>query len=119
MTGTIDNNTTLDKADNRTHSPRFNPENLTTNQALVELMGTLAAQKHATPAQIALAWVFAQKPWIVPISGTRRLDRLEENLGAARVTLVPEELRSLNGVLSSITISGDRYPSIVAGKLGK
>lgn len=99
------------KTDLRSIVPLFIPENLDANQVLVNLIKEVAAGKNATPAQIALAWVLAQKPWIVPIPGTRKLGRLEENLGAADVKLTPEELRDLNDALSKIEISGDRYPS--------
>ncbi len=119
LTGTIDKNTLFDSADNRTISPRFKTENLEANQVLVELITKIAAEKDATPAQVALAWVLAQKPWIVPIPGTRKLERLEENLGAAEVKLIPEELSSLDSALSTIKISGDRYPAQISNKLGK
>ena len=111
LTGTIDKNTTFVSSDFRSIVPRFKPENLEANQVLVELIKKIAAGKNATPAQIALAWVLAQKPWIVPIPGTRKLERLEENLGAADVELTPEELSDLNDALPKIEISGDRYPS--------
>jgi aryl-alcohol dehydrogenase-like predicted oxidoreductase len=100
-------NTTKYSTENLT----FKPENIEANQVLVELIKTIAAGKYATPAQIALAWVLAQKPWIVPIPGTRKLERLEENLGAADVELTPKELSDLNDALSKIEISGERYPA--------
>ncbi|WCK56766.1 aldo/keto reductase [Aneurinibacillus sp. Ricciae_BoGa-3] len=101
--------------------PRFKPENLEANQVLVELIKKIATGKDATPAQIALAWVLAQKSWIVPIPGTRKIERLEENLGAVDVKLTPEELSDLNDVLSKIEISGERYPvdSEYANRTGK
>lgn len=119
LTGTIDKNTQFDKADNRTVSPRFNTENMEVNQVLVDLIRKIAAEKQVTPAQIALSWVLAQRPWIVPIPGTRKLTRLEENLGAADIELTPGELSNLESALSTIEISGDRYPVQVSSKLGK
>jgi aryl-alcohol dehydrogenase-like predicted oxidoreductase len=121
LTGKIDKDTTFDESDFRRILPRFKPENLEANQVLVDLIKKIAARKNATPAQIALAWVLAQKPWIVPIPGTRKLDRLEENLGALDVELTSEELRDLNDALSKIEISGDRYPagSEYANRVGK
>jgi aryl-alcohol dehydrogenase-like predicted oxidoreductase len=121
LTGRIDKNATFASSDFRSIVPRFKPENLEANQVLVELIKKVAAGKNATPAQIALAWVLAQKPWIVPIPGTRKLDRLEENLGAADIELTQEELRDLNEALSKIEISGDRYPagSEYANRTGK
>lgn len=111
LTGRFDKNSTFDSSDFRSIVPRFTPENLDANQGLVNLIKEVAAGKNATSAQIALAWVLAKKPWIVPIPGTRQLERLEENLGAADVELSPEELSALNDALSKIEISGDRYPS--------
>jgi aryl-alcohol dehydrogenase-like predicted oxidoreductase len=111
LTGTIDKQTTFGASDFRSIVPRFQAEHLEANQMLVDLIKQLAAGKNASPAQIALAWVLAQKPWIVPIPGTRKLDRLEENLGAADVELSPEELSNLNDALANIEISGDRYPA--------
>jgi aryl-alcohol dehydrogenase-like predicted oxidoreductase len=121
LTGTIDKNAKFVESDFRSIVPRFKPENLEANQVLVELIKKIVAGKNATPAQIALAWVLAQKPWIVPIPGTRKLERLEENLGAVDVVLTPEELSDLNDALSKIKISGDRYPagSEYANRTGK
>jgi aryl-alcohol dehydrogenase-like predicted oxidoreductase len=119
LTGKIDKNATFGKSDFRSIVPRFKPENLEANQVLVELIQKIAAQKNATPAQIALAWVLSQKSWIVPIPGTRKMDRLEENLGAADVNLTPEELCVLNDTLSKIEIAGDRYPAEYANRVGK
>ncbi|MED4224599.1 aldo/keto reductase [Neobacillus cucumis] len=119
LTGKIDKNTTFISTDFRSIVPRFKPENIEANQILVDLIKEIALGKNATPAQIALAWVLAQKPWIVPIPGTRRLERLEENLGAAEVELTHEELRDLNEALSMIEISGDRYPAEYANRVGK
>jgi aryl-alcohol dehydrogenase-like predicted oxidoreductase len=121
LTGKIDKNATFVKSDTRSILPRFKPENLEANQVLVELIKEIAAGKNATPAQISLAWVLAQKPWIVPIPGTRKLERLEENLGAVDVELTPKDLSDLNDALSKIEISGDRYPagSEYANRVGK
>jgi aryl-alcohol dehydrogenase-like predicted oxidoreductase len=118
LTGRFDKNSIFVSSDFRSIVPRFTPENLDANQVLVNLIKEVAAGKNATPAQIALAWVLAQKPWIVPIPGTRKLARLEENLGAAGVELAPEELRDLNNALSKIKISGDRYPAEYAKRAG-
>jgi aryl-alcohol dehydrogenase-like predicted oxidoreductase len=110
LTGKIDERTSFDSADIRTTIPRFTPEARAANQALVELLDRIAARKHATPAQVALAWLLAQKPWIVPIPGTRRLERLEENIGAADVELSSEDLREIEDAASQITVQGARYP---------
>ena len=99
--------------------PRFTPENRKTNQALVDLIGKFAQQKKATPAQIALAWLLAQKPWIVPIPGTTKLHRLEENIGAAAVELTPEDLRQLEGTASKIAVQGARYPEELQKLVGR
>jgi len=119
LTGKIDKNATFGKADFRSIVPRFTPENLEANQVLIELINKIAVGKNATPAQISLAWVLAQKSWIVPIPGTRKLERLEENLGAVDVELTTQELSDLKEALSKIEISGDRYPSEYANKVGK
>jgi aryl-alcohol dehydrogenase-like predicted oxidoreductase len=119
LTGTIDKNATFVSSDFRSIVPRFKPENIEANQVLVDLTKKIAAEKNATPAQIALAWVLAQKPWIVPIPGTRKMDRLEENLGAADVVLSSAELSDLNEALSKIEISGERYPAEYANRVGK
>ena len=110
LTGTIDESTTFDSSDLRSRIPRFTPEARKANQALVDLLGSIAQRKHATPAQIALAWLLAQKPWIVPIPGTTKLHRLEENLGAATVELTPDDLREIEQAAAQITIHGARYP---------
>lgn len=111
LTGKIDENTTFDSTDFRNIVPRFTPEARKANQALVELLGGIAEQKKkATPAQIALAWLLAQKPWIVPIPGTTKLHRLEENLGAAEIELTPDDLREIESAASQITVQGARYP---------
>jgi aryl-alcohol dehydrogenase-like predicted oxidoreductase len=119
LTGRFDKNSTFDSSDFRSVVPRFTPENLGANQVLINLVKEIAAGKNATPTQIALAWVLAQKTWIVPIPGTRKLERLEENLGAADVELTDGELRDLNEALSKIKISGDRYPAEYAKRTGK
>jgi aryl-alcohol dehydrogenase-like predicted oxidoreductase len=110
LTGKIDETTKLDSTDFRNSIPRFTPENRRANQALVELLGEVATRKKATPAQVALAWLLAQKPWIVPIPGTTKLHRLEENVGAAAVDLTPEDLRDIEVAASRITVHGARYP---------
>jgi len=109
LTGKIDENTKLDSADFRNTIPRFTPENRRANQALVELLGKVAQRKKATPAQIALAWLLAQKPWIVPIPGTTKLHRLEENIGAAAIELTYDDLREIDSAASKITVHGARY----------
>jgi aryl-alcohol dehydrogenase-like predicted oxidoreductase len=110
LTGTIDAQTDFAGTDIRTTIPRFTPENRQANQALVALLGRLAERKRATPAQLALAWLLAQQPWIVPIPGTRRPARLEENLGAVAVELTPDDLREIETAAAAITVRGDRYP---------
>ena len=110
LTGAIDETTTFDSSDFRNIVPRFTPEARKANQALVELLAQIAAQKKATPAQIALAWLLAQKPWIVPIPGTTKLHRLEENLGAAAIELTPDDLREIDRAVSEIPVQGARYP---------
>ena len=109
LTGKIDETTTFDASDFRNTVPRFAPENRKANQSVVDLVGAIAARKGATPAQLALAWVLAQRPWIVPIPGTTKLHRLEENLGAANVELTPDDLRQIDAAASSITVHGHRY----------
>jgi aryl-alcohol dehydrogenase-like predicted oxidoreductase len=110
LTGKMDENTQLDKTDFRNVIPRFTPENRKANQAVVDLLGRFAQQKQATPAQIALAWLLAQKPWIVPIPGTKKLERLDENIGAAAVKLTADDLREIENAASKIQVQGDRYP---------
>ena len=111
LTGKIDENTAFDKDDFRNIVPRFSPEARKANQALVDLLGRIAGERQATPAQIALAWLLAQKPWIVPIPGTTRLHRLEENIGAGNVELAPQDLERIDTALARIVIAGDRYPA--------
>jgi aryl-alcohol dehydrogenase-like predicted oxidoreductase len=110
LTGKIDETTTFDSSDFRNTVPRFKPENRKANQALVDLLQKIAHRKKATPGQIALAWLLAQKPWIVPIPGTTKLHRLEENIGATAVELTPDDLREIESAASKITIEGARYP---------
>jgi aryl-alcohol dehydrogenase-like predicted oxidoreductase len=111
LTGKINEDTTFDKTDFRNTVPRFTPENRKTNKALVDLLGQIAAHKNVTPAQIALEWLLAQKSWIVPIPGTTKLNRLEENIGAAAVELTPDDLREIETAASKITVQGARYPA--------
>ena len=111
LTGAITENTQFDPEDNRGSFPRFSPEAIKANQALVGLIAAFAAKKNATSAQIALAWLLAQKPWIVPIPGTAKLQRLEENIGAVAVELTPDDLRELDDATANIPVHGDRYPA--------
>ena len=110
LTGAINENTAFDSSDFRNSLPRFTPEARKANQTLVDLLGRIAGRKTATPAQIALAWLLAQRPWIVPIPGTRKLSRLEENIGAAAVELTPDDLREIDAAASTIKVQGARYP---------
>ena len=119
LTGKIDQNTKLDASDFRSTIPRFAPENRKANQALVDLLGDIARRKNATTAQIALAWLLAQKPWIVPIPGTTKLHRLEENLGAAAVQLTPDDLREMDEAAAKITVQGARYPERLEQMTGR
>jgi aryl-alcohol dehydrogenase-like predicted oxidoreductase len=109
LTGKMDQNTTFDSKDFRSTVPRLFPENLKANMAFVDLVSAIAQRKNATPAQIALAWIIAQKPWFVPIPGTTKLDRLHENLGAAAVEFTPDELQEINAASSKIVVQGERY----------
>ncbi len=110
LTGKISADTKFDSTDFRSTIPRFRPENIDANQAIVDLLNSFAEQKKATPAQIALAWLLAKKPWIVPIPGTTKLHRLEENIGATEVELTPNELREIETAASNIDVQGARYP---------
>jgi aryl-alcohol dehydrogenase-like predicted oxidoreductase len=110
LTGAIKENATFQSSDFRSTLPRFTPDALKANQSLIDLLGKIAKRKNATPAQIALAWLLAQKPWMVPIPGTTKLNRLEENLGAAAVELTPEDLREINSAAGQIKVEGARYP---------
>jgi aryl-alcohol dehydrogenase-like predicted oxidoreductase len=119
LTGKMNENTTFDSTDLRNTLPRFTPEARKTNQALVDLLGEIAKRKKATPAQIALAWLLAQKPWIVPIPGTTKLHRLEENIGAASIELTPDDLREIDSAASKITVQGARYPEKLEQMTGR
>jgi aryl-alcohol dehydrogenase-like predicted oxidoreductase len=110
LTGAISQDTQFTSGDFRNVVPRFSPENRKANHALVDVVSSFAQKKHATPAQIALAWVLAQKPWIVPIPGTTKIHRLEENLGGANVELTPEDLRQIDAAASKVPVQGERYP---------
>jgi aryl-alcohol dehydrogenase-like predicted oxidoreductase len=109
LTGKVDENTTFDSTDIRARNPRFTPEAIKANRAVIELLEKIGAQKGATPAQIALAWLLAQKPWIVPIPGSRKLERLDENLGAAKIELTSTDLSEIAKAMSQIKVVGDRY----------
>jgi aryl-alcohol dehydrogenase-like predicted oxidoreductase len=119
LTGKIDETTTFEGSDFRNTVPRFAPENRKANRVLVDLLAEIAARKAATPAQIALAWLLAQKPWIVPIPGTRRLERLDENLGAADVKLTPDDLREIDSAAAKISVQGARYPERLERTTGR
>jgi len=119
LTGKISEETKFDKNDFRNIVPRFTPENRKANQALVDLLGRFAQQKKATPAQVALAWLLAQKPWIVPIPGTTKLHRLEENIGAASVELSASDVRELETAASKIAVQGARYPEALQKMVGR
>ena len=119
LTGKINENTTFDNSDLRNTLPRFTPDALKANQALIDLLGSTAERKKATPAQIALAWLLAQKPWIVPIPGTTKLNRLEENIGAASIELTAGDLRDIENAASKITLQGARYPEKLEQMTGR
>jgi aryl-alcohol dehydrogenase-like predicted oxidoreductase len=119
LTGKIDEKTTFDSSDFRNIVPRFSPEARKANQAVVGLLGRIAAQKKATPAQIALAWLLAQKPWIVPIPGTTKVSRLEENLGAVNIKLTADDLREIDSAASRIKVEGARYPEHLQKMVGR
>jgi aryl-alcohol dehydrogenase-like predicted oxidoreductase len=119
LTGKIDESTRFDSTDFRNSVPRFSPEARKANQSLVVLTGEMAARKSATPAQIALAWLLAQKPWIVPIPGTTKLQRLEENLGGAAFELSGDDLREIGDALAGVQVQGDRYPAHLQGRVGR
>ena len=118
LTGKIDESRTFDKTDIRSSIPRFTPEARKANQALVDLLGEIGKQKNASPAQIALAWLLAQKPWIVPIPGTTKLHRLEENVGAASIELSPDDLQQIENAASAIKVEGARYPEHIEKMTG-
>ncbi len=119
LTGKIDENTAFDSTDFRNIVPRFTPEARKANKALVDVLSAIAARKHATPAQLALAWLLAQKPWIVPIPGTTKLHRLEENIGAAALELTAQDLSEIERAASKITVQGERYPENLARLVGR
>jgi aryl-alcohol dehydrogenase-like predicted oxidoreductase len=119
LTGKMNENTTFDSSDLRNTLPRFSPEARKANQALVDLLGEIAKRKKATPAQIALAWLLAQKPWIVPIPGTTKLHRLQENIGAASIEVTPDDLREIDSAASKITVQGARYPEKLEQMTGR
>jgi aryl-alcohol dehydrogenase-like predicted oxidoreductase len=119
LTGKMDENTQFDSSDFRNNLPRFTAEARKANQTLVALLGSIAADKKATPAQIALAWLLAQKPWIVPIPGTTKLERLEENLGALQIKLSAEDLRGIDGAAAAIPVEGNRYPETLEKLTGR
>jgi len=119
LTGKIDEKTTFDSSDFRNIVPRFSPEARKANQAVVDLLGRIAEQKKATPAQIALAWLLAQKPWIVPIPGTTKVSRLEENLEAVNIKLTTDDLREIDSAASEIKVEGARYPEHLQKMVGR
>ena len=119
LTGAIKEDTSFGASDFRNIVPRFAPEARRANQALVDLIGRIAAAKQASPAQIAIAWLLAQRPWIAPIPGTTKLHRLEENIGAVKVELTADDLREIDSALAGITVRGDRYPSHLAARTGR
>jgi aryl-alcohol dehydrogenase-like predicted oxidoreductase len=119
LTGAISENTTFDKIDFRNIVPRFTPEARKANQAVVDLLGQIAARKRATPAQIALAWLLAERPWIVPIPGTTKLHRLEENIGAAAVQLTPDDISEIARAVAKIAVQGARYPEHLQQLVGR
>jgi aryl-alcohol dehydrogenase-like predicted oxidoreductase len=119
LTGAMNENTKLESTDFRSTLPRFTPEAMKANQALVDLLGTIAKRKKATPAQIALAWLLAQKPWIVPIPGTTKLNRLDENIGSVAIELTPDDLREIESAASKIKVEGARYPEKLEAMTGR
>ncbi len=119
LTGKIDENTTFASVDIRSRLPRFTPEARVANRVVIDLLARIGEQKGATPAQIALAWLLAQKPWIVPIPGSRKLERLDENIGAIDIDLTPDDLREIENALSKITVQGERYPQDIARMTGR
>ena len=119
LTGKITSDTQFDSTDFRSTIPRFRPENISANQAMLAVLNRFAEQKKATPGQVALAWLLAKKPWIVPIPGTTKLHRLEENLGAVAVELSPDDLRELDIATSKITVQGARYPEELQKLVGR
>lgn len=119
LTGKVDENTTFDSSDIRSRSPRYTPEARKANRSVIDLLARIGGQKGATPAQIALAWLLAQKPWIVPIPGSRKLERLDENISALAVDLQPDDLQEIQNAISKITVQGDRYPESLKKMTGR
>jgi len=119
LTGKVDENTTFASSDLRNRSPRYTPEARKANRVVIDLLVGIGEEKGATPAQIALAWLLAQKPWIVPIPGSRKIERLDENMGALAVELTPDDLREIESAISEITVVGDRYPTELARQTGR
>ena len=119
LTGKIDENATFAAADIRSRLPRFAPAALKANRVVIDLLVEIAERKGAAPAQIALAWLLAQKPWIVPIPGSRKLERLDENIGAAAIELTADDMREIESALAEITVQGDRYPKDLAKMTGR
>lgn len=119
LTGKVDENTTFASSDIRSKSPRYTPEARKANRVVIDLLARIGEQKGATPAQIALAWLLAQKPWIVPIPGSRKLERLDENIGALAVELKPDDLQEIKSAISKITVQGDRYPENLKQMTGR
>ena len=119
LTGKVDENTTFASSDIRSKSPRYTPEARKANRVVIDLLASIGEQKGATPAQIALAWLLAQKPWIVPIPGSRKLERLDENIGALAVELKPDDLQEIKSAISKITVQGDRYPKELKQMTGR
>jgi len=119
LTGKIDENTRFDSSDFRNRVPRFDPEARKANRSLVEVLAQIAERKGATPAQLAIAWLLAQRPWIVPIPGTTKPHRLEENLGAADIELTDEDLNEIESATSQIEVRGDRYPADLQARVGR
>jgi aryl-alcohol dehydrogenase-like predicted oxidoreductase len=119
LTGKMDENTTFASVDVRSRLPRYTPEARKANRVVIDLLARIGGEKGATPAQIALAWLLAQKPWIVPIPGSRRLDRLDENIGALKVELTPDDLQEIESAISQITVQGERYPEELKKQWGR
>jgi len=119
LTGKVDENTTFASSDLRNRSPRYTPEARKANRVIIDLLVGIGEEKGATPAQIALAWLLAQKPWIVPIPGSRKIERLDENMGALAVELTPDDLREIESAISELTVQGDRYPPELARQTGR
>ncbi len=119
LTGKIDENTKFDSTDFRNIVPRFSPEARKANQSMIDLLNNIATRKNATPAQVALAWLMAQKPWIVPIPGTTKLHRLEENIGSVNIEFTADELREIDNASSEIKVQGERYPEQLQKLVGR